>query len=149
MSTLRWSLPFVAALVAGCACKCPDAKHAVAACAKESVPAGRWTGDWESYPLDNPSFVREGTFDLVIAEGGKLQGATVEDGNLDRGALTGTAKPGGAFEAAYTVTRDGQAREYTMQGNFVCEGDGLSGMGQVSFDRGKRGSLKFQLKPAP
>lgn len=137
------------ALAVGCACKCPDAKHATTACAKDSMPTGRWTGDWESYPLENPNFVREGTLDLVIAEGGKLQGNTVEEGNLDRGTLSGSVKPGGEFTADYAVTREGQARSYRMKGNFVCEADGLSGMGEVTFDRDKKGNLKFKIKPAP
>lgn len=146
---LRSTLILCAALAAGCACKCPDAKHAAAACAKDSMPTGRWTGEWESYPLENSNFVREGTMDLVIAEGGKLQGTTVEDGNLDRGTLSGSTKPGGEFTAAYSVTREGQARSYQMKGSFVCEADGLSGLGEVTFDRDKKGNLKFKIKPAP
>lgn len=145
----RSTLLLCAALVTSCACKCPDAKHGVAPCSKDSVPAGRWTGDWESYPLENPNFVREGTLDLVIADGGKLQGTTVEDGNLDRGTLSGSVKPNGEFTGAYDVTREGQARSYRMRGSFVCEADGLSGLGQVTFDRDKKGNLKFKIKPAP
>jgi hypothetical protein len=146
---LRFTVVVCAGLVAGCACKCPDAKHAAATCAKDSMPVGRWTGDWESYPVENPNYVREGTMDLIVAEGGKLQGTTVEEGNLDRGTLSGNAKPGGEFTADYNVTREGATHAYRMQGNFVCEAEGLSGMGSVAFGEGKKGNLKFKIKPAP
>jgi hypothetical protein len=139
-------LSFGLASIAGCACKCPDAKGANTACA--SSPTGRWTGDFESYPLDNPNFVRSGALDLVVAEGGKIQGHTVEEDGLDRGSLTGSVKKGGEFEADYAITRNGQPKTYQVKGTFVCEADGMSGMGSVSFD-GKRGNLKFKVRPAP
>jgi hypothetical protein len=129
-----------------CRLRLQVAKTARKACA--GSPTGRWTGDFESYPLDNPNFVRSGALDLVVAEGGKIQGHTVEEDGLDRGSLTGTAKPGGEFEADYAITRNGQPKTYQVKGSYVCEADGMSGMGTVTFD-GKRGNLKFKVRPAP
>ncbi len=142
---------FAAACLVGCACKCPDAKSAAssASCAKGAVPAGRWTGDWESYPLKNPSFVRSGSLDLVIAQGGKMEGQSVEEDKLDRGSLSGNAKPGGEFDGEYVVSREGQSKRYQVKGSFVCDADGLAGRGVVNWGESERGSLKFRVRPAP
>ena len=143
----RWLV--LGALTASCGGNCPEAAAPVAACAKDRVPVGRWTGEWDSYPLENPNFVRSGTIDLVVAEGGRVTGQTVEEDDLDRGTISGKVAPSGEFDGDYTVQRDaGQAR-YSMKGSFVCEADGIGGMGVVRWAENSQGNLKFKLQKAP
>jgi hypothetical protein len=139
----------VASLLAACGGQCPQAAAPAAVCAKNRIPVGRWTGDWESYPLDNPNFLRSGTIDLVIGEGGAITGQTVEEGENDRGTIAGKVAPSGEFDGDYSVQRDSGAARYTMKGSFVCEADGIGGMGVVRWAEKSQGNLKFKLQKAP
>lgn len=136
-------------MVWSCGGNCPDAQAPAPACAKNAIPVGRWTGDWESYPRDNPNFVRSGTIDVVIAEGGRMTGHTVEEDDLDRGTISGAVRQTGEFEAQYDVSRDSQARKYAMKGSFVCEPNGIGGLGIVTWAEQQQGNLKFSLHRAP
>jgi hypothetical protein len=143
-------LAFVLACVlAACGGSCPESVAPAPVCTKNHVPVGRWTGDWESYPLDNPNFVRSGTIDVVIAEGGAITGRTVEENDLDRGAMSGTVAASGAFDGDYTVQRDSGVAKYAMKGSFVCGADGIRGMGVVRWGEKSQGNLEFNLKKAP
>ena len=136
----------LAAAEVGCGGKPTEAATAESPCQAKTIPVGHWSGEWESYPLSNPDFIRSGSIDLVVAESGKLNGETEEE-TRDVGALSGVAKPGGEFEGEYSVTRDGAAKKYTLKGSFTCEGGGLTGMATVGAGD-QKGTLKFQLAPA-
>src|SRR5687767_13360587 len=93
-------LVLTAAALSGCGGKPPEAAAAESPCRAKSIPVGHWSGEWESYPLSNPEFIRSGSIDLVVAESGKLNGETEEE-TRDVGSISGVAKPGGEFEGEY------------------------------------------------
>lgn len=136
-------------LVSSCAANCPEPSTPAAACQNGRAPVGSWTGDWESFPLADPSFVRSGTIDLVVADGGRISGYTVEEDSLDRGTLGGSLRPNGEFEAKYDVSRDGAPKRYALSGSFVCTKQGITGVGTVSWGTRERGNMKFSLHRAP
>jgi hypothetical protein len=111
----------------------------------KSLPVGHWSGNWESYPIDNPDSVRSGNIDLVIAQGGKLSGHTTEDDNPDTGTLSGSATAGGEFEATAVVARKGRQVKYTLKGTFACDAEGLAGIGSVGWGESGRGNIKFRV----
>jgi hypothetical protein len=142
---------WIAVLLVCTACggSCPEAAPPKLACNAKQVPVGRWTGDWESYPLSDPNFVRSGTIDVVITDAGQMTGQTVEEDELDRGTISGKVRSGGAFEAEYAVTRERESKRYALSGSFVCEASGIGGMGVVSWADAERGNMKFSLHRAP
>jgi hypothetical protein len=136
-------------LLPACGGSCPEPAAPERACRSQTVPTGRWTGEWESYPLDNPSFVRSGSLDLVVAEGGAMTGHTVEEEGLDRGTLAGKVLRSGELTGEYAVSRAGVTRRYTLSGSFVCDQQGIRGKGSVRWDGRQQGNLEFSLHPAP
>jgi hypothetical protein len=134
---------------AACGGACPEPATQANACDAKSVPVGRWTGDWESYPLDNPNFVRSGSLDLVVSAGGSITGHTVEEEGLHRGRISGAVRASGELDAEYAVSREGQTRRYALRGSFVCGPKGLGGKGVVSWEAKQQGNLEFELHRAP
>ncbi len=137
--------------LAGCGgSKCAEAPSSTrTACSDKSVPAGRWTGEWESSPLSQPDFSRSGSIDLVVSDNGTLVGQTIEHYNGYAGELSGTVRAGGEFRGEYLVSRDGGERRYQVKGNFACDSDGLTGKGVVTWgSTSDRGSLSFQMHQA-
>lgn len=130
-----------------CGGSCPQGAQAARRCADKTIPVGHWAGDWETYPIDNPDFVRSGDIDLVIAQDGKLTGHTTEDDNPDTGTLSGKATAGGELEAIAVVSRSGGSRKYTLKGTFACDAEGITGMGSVGWGENGRGNLKFRVHP--
>ena len=146
---MRASLLLLALATAGCGGNCPEPAAPSADCRAGVLPAGRWTGDWESYPLDDPSFTRSGTIDLVISPGGRLAGQIVEEQAQDRGSLSGAARADGAFDAEYVVSRDGARKSYTLTGSYVCDAGALAGRGIVKWSDKGAGNLQFRVSRAP
>jgi hypothetical protein len=113
------------------------------------MPVGRWTGDWQSYPLAHPDFTRSGNLDITIAADGKMTGQTSEHDNPDTGSMSGSVDAHGHFQARAIVNRSGQEKRYSVEGSFVCEKNGPAGSAEVVWGDGERGNLKFRLAAAP
>ena len=117
------------------------------ACLSDSVPNGRWTGEWESALMSKPDFTRSGSIDLVISENGTMLGQTVEHESGYSGQLSGTVHKGGEFQGEYVVSRDGTNHRYAVKGNFTCDSDGLAGKGVVTWgSNSDRGNLSFSIQ---
>lgn len=140
------SLLALALVLVGCGSQCPEAGAPGQACRKGSIPAGRWTGEWQSYPLSNPDFVRSGTIEVVVSQSGTLTGHTAENDNPDTGSLSGTLRPTGELRADAVVSRGGQEKKYALSGSVACEGNGLAGAATVTWGTAERGNLKFRVQ---
>lgn len=149
MRISAWGLVVLALSAAGCGGSCPQGAAVARHCSDKVIPVGHWAGEWETYPIDNPDFVRSGNIELVIAQSGKLSGNTSEDDNPDTGTLSGSAKAGGEFEAQALVSRSGFQRKYSLTGTYACDAEGFAGVGSVTWEGGGKGNMKFRVHDVP